>query len=261
MVRLWTCSEDDLPPGMSATLASQWLDEHERAAAARFVFDRDRRQYSIAHALLRRVLSLETGVPEAGLELRRTARGRPFVCEPAGGWPRGSGGIDFSLSHCRGANAVAVARHRRVGVDVERYDRKEPDPDRIADAFSAEERAWLGTVMCRAERARATLRLWTLKEAYAKARGLGLALPFDTFTFRLAPERGVLGFVPPDDDRDGSWGFAEFVLGRGVLLALAVEHSHTPVIGLQTGDGFPWHHRIGPALPFPGPVRARRRRS
>ncbi|MBE1456921.1 4'-phosphopantetheinyl transferase [Nocardiopsis terrae] len=222
------------------TLASEWLDDRERASVKRFVFDHDRRQYSVAHAMLRRVLALETGVPESGLEFGRTARGRPFLREPEGGWPRGAGGIDFNLSHCRGTNALAVVRHRRVGVDVERCDRRDFDLDRLVGAFTTEERGWISAMPDPAERARAGLRLWTLKEAYAKARGLGLGLPFDSFAFHLAPGRGVLGFVPPDDDRDGVWGFAELTSGRRTLLALAVECAHTPVTGVRVSDGFPW---------------------
>ncbi|MFE2165214.1 4'-phosphopantetheinyl transferase family protein, partial [Streptomyces sp. NPDC059447] len=88
-ISLWFCPDADLAPAVSATLAAHWLDEHERETASRFLFERDRRQYLVAHTLLRRVLAMETGIPEAEAVLRRSRYGRPHLQPPPGGLPRG----------------------------------------------------------------------------------------------------------------------------------------------------------------------------
>lgn len=169
-VGIWFCPNEGLDEATSTLLARNWLDEHEREIAGRFLFERDRRQYLVAHSLVRRVLSLETGIPEADATIWRSSRGRPFLQSPPGGLPGGGRDLDFNLSHAHGFNVVAVARDRRVGIDIERIDRGgERGFEWIVESFAPEERSYLAAIAEGARRDRATLRLWTLKEAYAKA--------------------------------------------------------------------------------------------
>ena len=44
--------------------------------------------------------------------------------------------------------------------------------------------------------------LWTLKEAYIKARGLGLALPLDGFSYHFEPQLSLQ--IRPDLQDDGA---------------------------------------------------------
>ncbi|MFE9767979.1 4'-phosphopantetheinyl transferase family protein [Streptomyces sp. NPDC005808] len=239
-VNLWFCPNDDLAPGIAATLASYWLDENEREVAGRFLFERDRRQYLVAHALVRRVLALETGIPEAEAIIWRSSRGRPFLQTPAGGLPRGADTLDFNLSHANAYNLLGVSRGLRIGVDLERLDRGERGLENIIATFSAEEQDWIADAASGRPRSRRALRLWTLKEAYSKARGLGLGLPFDSFAFTLTEDRGVLAFRPPPDDSAAHWRFLEIEPVAEVLAAVAVEvdAGHPPAVHLHYG--FPW---------------------
>ncbi|MFD0270293.1 4'-phosphopantetheinyl transferase family protein [Streptomyces sp. NPDC127106] len=252
-VRLWVCANDELGPGTASALAGHWLDEHELATADRFIFERDRRQYLVAHVLVRRLLSLETGVPEALVELRRSDRGRPSVRPPDGGWPAGDGPLDFNLSHAHGYNAIAVGRGRRVGVDVERLDRVNSRAlAGIAESFTPGERGRLARIPAGEAYDRTVLRLWTLKEAYAKARGLGLGLPFDSFGFVLSENGGVAAFEPPADDPAGSWWLLVLEPEPGVLVSLAVEDGATPMTALRLHAGFPWRPSALRASLHPG---------
>ncbi|MER7466201.1 4'-phosphopantetheinyl transferase superfamily protein [Streptomyces sp. NPDC097981] len=239
-INLWFCPNEDLAPGIAATLASYWLDEHEQEVAARFLFERDRRQYLVAHALVRRVLALETGIPEAEAIIWRSSRGRPFLQMPTGGLPRGADTLDFNLSHAHAYNLLGVSREHRIGVDVERLDRGERGLENIIATFSPQEQDWIARAAPGRPRDRRALRLWTLKEAYSKARGLGLALPFDSFAFTLAEDQGVLSFRPPADDSARRWRFLEVEPVPEVLAAVAVEVdvAHLPAVHLH--HGFPW---------------------
>ncbi|MEU3838487.1 4'-phosphopantetheinyl transferase superfamily protein [Streptomyces sp. NPDC028635] len=252
-VHLWFCPNEALDEATGDMLAEHWLDEQEHDVARRFVFPRDRRQYLVAHILVRRVLSLVTGVPEAEATIWRSARGRPFLQVPSGAPTRPS--LDFNLSHTHGCNVVAVGHGRRVGVDIERLDRAdERGLEWIVSSYAPEERAYLATLPPGRQRDRATLRLWTLKEAYAKARGLGLGLPFDSFSFELAEDRGVLGFRPPEGDTEGRWVFAELEPRPQVLVSLALEQGTggTPAPSrLLVHDGFPWGRARPRELPLP----------
>ncbi|MFI0982625.1 4'-phosphopantetheinyl transferase family protein [Streptomyces sp. NPDC021093] len=243
IVQLWFCPNEGLDEATGTLLAGHWLDEHEHEIARRFLFERDRRQYLVAHCLVRRVLSLETGIPEAEATIWRTSRGRPYLQVLPTERPGGAAGLDFNLSHSRGYNVVAVVRDRRVGVDVECLDRSAVRGfELIVESFAPEERAYLATIEAGSRRDRATLRLWTLKEAYAKARGLGLGLPFDSFSFELDDGQGVRSFRPPADDTADRWIFVELEPRPKVLVSLAVERgSEGDVPGLLLlHDGFPW---------------------
>ncbi|MGV4988784.1 4'-phosphopantetheinyl transferase family protein [Streptomyces sp. NRAIS4] len=255
-VQLWFCPNEALAPAVADVLSTHWLDEQELQTAGRFLFDRDRRQYLVAHALVRRVLALESGIPEAEAVLWRSSRGRPFLRKPVDGLPRGGRELDFNLSHADGYNLLGVVRHHRIGVDVERLDRGDRGYDVIVESFAPEEIAWVAEAAPGRDRDRRTLRLWTLKEAYAKARGLGLGLAFDSFAFTLGRDRGVLAFRPPDGEPPGQWRFAELEPEPGVLVAVAVMTGPDEDAVLDLHHGFPWSRQAPRRLSLPQPVGA-----
>ncbi|MEU9580233.1 4'-phosphopantetheinyl transferase family protein [Streptomyces chilikensis] len=250
-VRLWFCPDEELGPEVAAVLGEHWLDDHERRTLEQFLFDRDRRQYLLSHVLVRRVLALECGVPEKEADIWRSSRGRPFLRRPAGGLPRDGAELDFNLSHAGGHSAVGVVRRHRIGVDVERLDRGDQGFDTIVQTFARGEQAWVARAAPGRDRDQRVLRLWTLKEAYTKARGMGLGLPFDSFSFRLAEDRGVLGFRPPDDDHGRRWRFLELEPVPGVLAAVAVMAEENEELVLELRHGFPWSRRAPRTLSVP----------
>jgi 4'-phosphopantetheinyl transferase len=183
-------SEDDPPQGLSEEV-HLWLDEvdahraidtlteqldgAEMARAGRFRFERDRTRFVARRAFLRTVLARYIGVAPAKIRYRVSPKGRPEL--------ESAFGISFSASHSFGLAVVAVARDRLVGVDLERI---RPIPDVLglaAGVCSPSERAHLRS-MSQASRAEAFLSLWTRKEAYAKAIGQGLSMPFDQIDMR-----------------------------------------------------------------------------
>ncbi|MET7702346.1 4'-phosphopantetheinyl transferase superfamily protein [Streptomyces sp. NPDC005485] len=253
-VKLWICPNDDLAPALADLLAAHWLDEQERQTCGRFLFERDRRQYLVAHTLVRRALALEAGLAETDLVIWRSSRGRPFLRPSPGGLPRGGAHLDFNLSHAGGYNLLGIVRRHRIGVDVERLDRDEQALATITQTFARAEREWVAGAPPGRLRERRVLRLWTLKEAYAKARGLGLGLPFDEFCFTLDDERGVRAFCPPADDRGGRWRFVELEPVPDVLAAVAVpaDDQQDPVLHLHYG--FPWSRAAARPVVLPDPV-------
>jgi 4'-phosphopantetheinyl transferase len=253
-VKLWICPNDDLAPALAGELAAHWFDERERQTAAGFLFERDRRQYVVAHTLVRRALALEAGLAEAELVIWRSSRGRPFLQPLPGGLPRGGSHLDFNLSHAGGYNLLGIVRRHRIGVDVEGLDRDPQAIETIVRTFASEEQEWATAVPAGRARDRRVLRLWTLKEAYSKARGLGLGLDFDAFSFTLADDRGVLAFRPPADDPGGRWRFLELEPVPDVLAAVAVPADEQPSPVLQLHHGFPWGRAAPRSIPLPGPV-------
>lgn len=256
-VTLWLCPNDDVAPEVASLLAAHWLDAREQKTAGKFLFERDRRQYLIAHTLVRRALALEAGLPESELVIWRSARGRPFLRPAPDALPRGGSQLDFNLSHAGGYNLLGIVRRQRIGVDVERLDdRDEQAITTIVRTFAEQERAWVDRLPPGRERDRRALRVWTLKEAYSKARGLGLGLPFDSFVFTMDDERGVSAFVPPEDDTGRLWWFIELEPVPGVLVAVAVPADTAGDGEILLNLGFPWSRSAPRSFPLPEPVGA-----
>jgi 4'-phosphopantetheinyl transferase len=187
------------------------LNASENAQADRFRVAADRDAYIAAHALLRTMLSRHASIPPQEWRFRTAEGGKP-VLDPAQAPP----GLHFSLSHTRGLAACAVGRSHALGIDAETW--REPAPIELAKRYFTAEEARLVADLAPEERLSAFYRLWTLKEAYLKATGEGLAVALDSFAFSLDPTR----LVVEARGSAAAWQFAEFWPGPSRSLSLAV---------------------------------------
>lgn len=178
-------------------------DEHQRMA--RFVFERDRHRFLLTRALARTMLSRYAAVvPPAAWQFTANIHGRPEILNRPAGVPD----LRFNISHTDGLIACAVTIGREVGVDVEHVGRRLTH-DVAARFFAPAEVADL-QALPEDEQARLFFDYWTLKEAYIKARGFGLALPLGDFAFHLSPDRApAITFEPSLQDDPATWQFTQ----------------------------------------------------
>lgn len=162
----WVLVLDGAPWHRYLSSAAALLDRRERARARRFRFDADRSAYVVAHAFWRVALASCVGVDAAGLVIGRSPQGRPLLSTP---------GLSTSLSHAGCWVAIALAGAPTVGVDVERWPSATPLEGLVEAIATPAERAWLARLPID-QQARATLALWTRKEALLKSLGTGLQL-------------------------------------------------------------------------------------
>jgi len=135
-----------------------------------------------------------------------------------------AGGPPFNLSHAEGVVVCAVAG-ADVGVDVEKVDERRTEPGIWQNYFAPFEVAALAALP-EAARCERFFRYWTLKEAYIKARGLGLSIPLQDFWFLLDEGPVRIQFAPALKDDPARWRFAQqFLTGGDFLLAVAVAGS------------------------------------
>jgi 4'-phosphopantetheinyl transferase len=217
-VQVWTLALEDVGEGDWPALAAV-LDESERARAARFHFERDRRAYIAAHALLRHQLGAFAGREPAAWRFAAGEHGKPHLIDPPAGRD-----LRFNITHTHGRVAAALAEGITVGVDVEALDRARLNLD-VADRFFAPvEVAGIHAQPDEAAKAERFLVLWTLKESFIKAIGKGLSQPLNSFGFAdLDPPRIRFGDAALGDA--GRWWFTQWRPGRHVL-ALAVDWPH-----------------------------------
>lgn len=215
---LWCARPDGFTDPAELARYRALLTDDERARIDRFRFARDRHTCLITRILARVTLSRYCDVPPARWRFGTNDHGRPEIATPAST-------IRFNLSHTNGLVVCLVGRGREVGVDVERLERVSRWLDLSDRFFAPPETAALRSVDASARPTR-FLEYWTLKESYIKARGLGLAIPLDGFSFDLpvgAPDDIGIRFTPPVDDTAARWQFTHERLGRDHLVATAVE--------------------------------------
>lgn len=193
------------------------LSEEEDQRRKRFHFERDRHLYLVSHALCRLALASLGQVSAASLQFVANEHGRPEIARPAA-----LQRLRFNLSHTHGMAALALAWDCDIGVDVEDCQRPGVGVDIAKAYFSPAEVVYLaGTPP---DETRETFfTFWTLKEAYIKARGMGLALPLDKFSFSLAgEEQPTITCEPELQDRPEEWHFRTWKATSRHALALAV---------------------------------------
>ena len=219
-VDVWFAHEALLDqPQVAARLVSL-LDADERARRDRMAHEGGRRQQLLARAMQREVLSrYEPAIAPADWRFERSAAGRPALAAEFA-----AGGLNFNVAHTPGMVVMAVGRVARIGVDVEASDKRVPLP--VARRYFSPREATALDALAPEARPRRFLRLWTLKEAYLKALGEGLAGGLDRITFTLGDDAGI-SFEHQDATQADRWTFHEFVQG-GYLLALAYLDAANP---------------------------------
>lgn len=212
-VDIWRCYPNSIERGQIrnyvAALSRSDLARYRKMRSA------ERRQhFLVGRSLIRHALSQYANVPASSWRFVSNEHGRPAV-----DWPRTCRNIHFNLSHTPGLIAMAVSLIPEIGIDVENVDRPVEISDIAEMVFTSRE---LHRLSRRSHQEReAFFELWTLKEAYIKARGTGFSL--SPQKFELANDNGRISLqcradCEPIPER---WQFNTFK-NRNLQLAIAV---------------------------------------
>ena len=166
-VHVWRALLNVSAPGLRR--AKSVLSPGERERAGRFRFERDRRRFLIAHAVLRAICGRYLRLPPQEVRFSHGPHGKPALQET------GAADVRFNLSHSHDLALYAFALGRDVGIDVERI-RHDIDVLELAEQFLCPGEARALHTLSDTVRRTALFATWTRKEAYAKALGLGLQL-------------------------------------------------------------------------------------
>jgi 4'-phosphopantetheinyl transferase len=191
------------------------LSPEERARQKRPTLENKRREILLTRALARTVLSRHADVDPRDWRFGASANGRPFVAAP-------KMKFDFNLAHTAGVIVCLIAAVEAVGVDVETMTRRTDLEEVAAHFFSPAENEALRALPPDQRRER-FFTYWTLKEAYLKARGLGLALPLDAFWFSVGGPAPVIHFDKRISDEPSNWRFDCFRLSEEHLCTTALK--------------------------------------
>ena len=212
-VQVWAAWLDTASEEMSWFWST--LSNRERERAGRFVFARDRTYFIAAHGLLRWILAWCLGTEPSQIELRCGNHGKPTL-----GGALAQSGLQFNLAHSANLAVFAVARHRNIGVDVERVRPVSQLAELSGAFFSAGERAEL-EAMPDQERDAGFLKIWTRKEAWLKATGEGITGSLNLIDVSGLPRRKELKGRPTVGSPGPGLRLHDLVPAPGFLGALA----------------------------------------
>jgi 4'-phosphopantetheinyl transferase len=170
------------------------------------------REFLMSRVLARAALRVWAGERAETWTIAADPQGRPYV-------DSGSSGMSvpaISLSHSASSVVCALCGRGSIGIDVEEI--RSRDIDKLANEVLAASELNELNKLVGAARQQTFYRFWTLKEAFSKALGTGLATPFREIVFDLALPRIISGAPKPGERTE----FLSMAPSAGIIGALVL---------------------------------------
>jgi len=222
-VHVWLSRPEDVADPDQLQEYQSLLSSDEQERYRRFYFDRDRHHYLVAHALLRKALSAYVDVEPSAWQFSQNQHGRPEISGPDIA-PL----LRFNLTHTNGLVACVVMLELDCGIDVEQLSARGNLLGIAEKMFAASEQQDLTNLDGQAFLDR-FFTYWTLREAYCKALGVGIAGSKSNYCFvEEGSKRWGIRFDVLSNEESDHW---QFTLARPTtehLLAVAVRTADVP---------------------------------
>ena len=221
-IHLWLIDEQEVSRANVIQHYPSLLSSDEKDRMATFRSASRQRQFLIARAALRTVLSLY--MPGHAPETHKFSvnpHGKPTLSE-------NPHKLVFNLSHSRNKVLIGVTRQRQLGVDIEYMEPKRNITKIAGHYFNQAE--WNDDLLRQEANGNVNAafrfyKLWTLKEAFIKAEGRGWTIPTDGFYFTADnASQPELVITTPNFQTTSTWRFTHQFLTDGYSMALAYEH-------------------------------------
>jgi 4'-phosphopantetheinyl transferase len=202
-IHLWRACLD-VDEHKQRKLASS-LSARERERAARLRSDRHRNRYISGRGIVRELLSHYLGRPPSAIRIELGPYGKPAVTN------RGQGEqLCFNYTDANDMALYAFAHDCELGIDLEGLAR-EIHYERIAVRKFTERESEALLELPNNQGKQAFLACWTRKEAYGKAKGVGICYPLDSV--ELCTDCTTPSMIIADNtllDGDGYWTLRQF---------------------------------------------------
>ena len=180
--------------------------------------------------MVRRTLSTYASVDPAAWVFSRQQHGRPEIDSPDPGLP-----LRFNLTHTRGLVACVVTRSIDCGVDAEGLAMRRHAMG-IAERMFARQELQLLRGLSGQAFVEQFYAYWTLREAYCKARGVGLANAGRHFHFKRDDSACWQIRFDAEYPAGSDWTLSVERMHDTHLLAVAVNANNTRIRMLEFDD-------------------------
>jgi len=207
------------------------LAEDELVRAGRFHFERDRRRFTTARGALRVILSQYLESNPGQIKFLYEPAGKPYL--PGA---QNKPDLRFNVSHSGELALIGVCLGQSLGIDIEFKDADHATLEVARRFFAPEEIAAVEAAPAES-RGEVFFAIWTMKEAYIKARGEGVALGLATFAVAAGPARNArLLRSSHGVDETKRWKFWTIDAGPAYAAALAAEGDGEQRLSFWTPD-------------------------
>ena len=204
------------------------LSSDEQRRAQRFNLREDRDRFTATHGILRLILAGYIDVSPEQIEFNYNRFGKPELSES-----KINNGLRFNLSHSGGIALFAFCRGHRIGVDVESIrsgDTHLKVPERY---FSLQEVSALRSLPADLQQ-EAFYTCWTRKEAYIKAKGLGIPASLKDFTVSFEPGKPARLLESKSEPSEvNRWTLKDIDVGTEYKAAVAIECSDIKIVNMK----------------------------
>lgn len=173
-IDLWTINPSKLST-QSVNWLSDMLSPTELESVQRYKHKTAQHTALVTRSICRLVLAQYTSTPPSSLSFIRNAHGKPEL-------EHNANRIRFNLSHNNQQIILAVCVDDDIGCDIEDPTRKVSIEPITRRYFAPQEHQAICALEGPAQKER-FFEVWTLKEAFVKATGVGISLGLDTFYF------------------------------------------------------------------------------
>ncbi|VAH13488.1 unnamed protein product [Triticum turgidum subsp. durum] len=258
-VHIWYLCPDELKNQSQLNMYEELLSPSEREYADSMKATMLRKDAVLSRALLRTTLSRYTGykIDPRSFEFKKNKFGKPEVL-----WPHDDSTAEqplhFNISHTTSLIACGIAINARIGIDIE--EKKRNTTKNISSLarryFTPSEVNYLSEVSDSDAQRKEFLKLWTLKEAYVKALGMGFSgAPFSTFSIMLNTSKGIRISKALNDSRTGcdhlseNWLFTLAELNSSHYMSVCIEDSSRSQAGPEDSPA-PVGLKVWKTVPF-----------
>lgn len=198
---------------------SSLLSNNELAHAQKISRPQAQERYLQVRAEVRRCLANYTGVAPQDLVFDRTPTGKPVL-------KNAPHPLSFNISHSGDYLVLAVCAGQALGIDLEQVNERRNwraiaeryfHPDEIAQLLALPEAEQCANFYYR----------WTLKEAFFKALGTGIATGLDKAAFNLDKAAIRCRFASSLNEQPDAWQFQLWQWKQNYHLALAWKEAAT----------------------------------
>lgn len=239
VVHLWLVDQRNVHLDKQRETYEQWLSDDERESLEHYTRQELRDEQLVTRAGLRSSLSqYSDSVKPEHWVFERSERGKPTLGDDS---PMQE--LSFNLSHSGHWLAIGVTVDNLIGVDLQRRHHQKPLTE-LAERFFSETEAQNLAELPESRQSEHFFRLWTLKEAYLKARGLGIANGLDKARFHI-DNNGLITAEFDDslDDDPHDWQFHHYELDDDYCLSFALKQN-------RAQDASPHFYKLIPGGAF-----------
>jgi len=198
------------PLNTQPSWALSLLSNDERQRASQFYFDRHRRRFIVARSMMRVILSRYLNQQPNELLFHYNDYGKPGLND--------STQIQFNISHSQELAILAVGKTNPLGIDLEFYADR-PYQGIGEHSFSAQENQQLKMTPLFMQPL-VFFHIWSQKEAFIKACGMGLSYQTQSFTVPTLPPTNEAVF---DARHQRYWQLQSFMPAIGCCAALCYD--------------------------------------